>query len=604
MMKKISEKLRVLISDILRPAKIARQMIIRLTIFIVLPVILVGIFLINYSYNTLYRQTIQQVGSDNLRVKSILVDTFINVTNIAEEIYNDRILQKYLMSSSVESEKEKLVLDNIDDRISSALRKNTFISSIHIYTTNQIVNSSSHISIASDEIIEECFIKADVPSSSIWGTFPTVTTDKDNPELVLICTFPLEKADNPAILVINISSNYLRNRIQNNTLTTMLSVDNSNIVFSTVRSLQDTPMPVEIDHTKKYYSHKGIFNFEDEKEIGSIDALPIYLSNNTIYVYTLDLDAYNQIMTVMFTNVLIILGIIIVAIIGIVLHASYLSRRIVSLKASMKGARDGNYDDIIDSLRGDDELTETFNDLKALIKDVKRKDAKMYEAQIKEQKFLNEQSKMEAKLLSNQINPHFIYNTLETIRMLALEANAREAANAIVLLAKSMRYVLNNTMIYSTTLQKELDYIEVYLKIQKIRFQERLEYKIEIEDKIITAHHQIVPLLIQPLVENAVIHGLESVIEKVTIMIRVREENEKVLAIYIEDSGYGMDEETLKSIQDSLIPGAPSKNSSIGLQNIQRRINLLHGPEYGIVIDSIRNKGTYIKLTLPFDTLS
>ncbi|TAH64598.1 MAG: hypothetical protein EWM47_12275 [Anaerolineaceae bacterium] len=601
MMNKIIEKLSVFISDLRRPAKIAKQMVIRLTIFIVVPVLIVGIFLVRYSYNTLYRQTIQQVESDNLRVKSILVDSFINVANIAEEIYNERLLQQYLMSSSVEFEIEKMVLNNIDNRITSILRKNTFISSIHIYTTNQAIDDSNHISIASEAIVKECFTKADVPASSIWGTFPTVSKDKDNPEIILICTFPLEKSDNPAILVINISSNYLRNRIQNNTLTTMLSVDNSNVFFSTIRSLQDTPMPVEVDYTKKYYSHKGIFFFRGEKEIGCIDTLPIYLSNNTLYVYTLDLEAHNQIITVLITNILIIIGIILVAIFGIIFHASYLSRRIVSLKSSMKGARDGNYDDIIDSLRGDDELTETFNDLKALIKDVKKKDAKMYEAQIKEQKFLSEQSKMEAKLLSNQINPHFLYNTLETIRMLALKANAREAANAIVLLAKSMRYVLDNSMVYSTTLKKELDYIEVYLKIQQIRFQERLDYKIEIEDSINPVHHQIVPLLIQPIVENAVIHGLESVEKKVMITIRVKEEKNNTLMISIEDTGYGMDEETLKSLQSSLLPGAPNNNSSIGLQNIQKRINLLYGQNYGMVIESSRNKGTYIKLVLPYD---
>lgn len=86
---------------------------------------------------------------------------------------------------------------------------------------------------------------------------------------------------------------------------------------------------------------------------------------------------------------------------------------------------------------------------------------------------------MEFKMLSSQINPHFLYNTLETIRMRSIKAGNREVANGVKLLGKSMRYVLDNTATASTTLDKELDYIETYLAIQKLRFHDKINYSLK-----------------------------------------------------------------------------------------------------------------------------
>ena len=141
----------------------------------------------------------------------------------------------------------------------------------------------------------------------------------------------------------------------------------------------------------------------------------------------------------------------------------------------MGHASQGNYD-IIDTFKGDDELTDTFLNLKIMIGNIKQQELQMYEARIKEQTLVNQQQQMEYKLLASQINPHFIYNSLETIRMMSIGSGDRETASAIKLLGKTMHYVLENTGTASTTLDKELDYISSYLAIQKLRFEERFNY--------------------------------------------------------------------------------------------------------------------------------
>lgn len=119
----------------------------------------------------------------------------------------------------------------------------------------------------------------------------------------------------------------------------------------------------------------------------------------------------------------------------------------------------GDYN-IIEQFRGDDELSDTFKDLKLTVDAIHDKEAQFYEARIREQQLVNRQQQMEFEMLASQINPHFLYNTLETIRMQALSCGNRNVATSIKLLGKSMRYVLDNTGTSFTTLTKELEYIK------------------------------------------------------------------------------------------------------------------------------------------------
>ena len=194
----------------------------------------------------------------------------------------------------------------------------------------------------------------------------------------------------------------------------------------------------------------------------------------------------------------------------IFLFSSYFSKRIITLRETMHNASLGNYD-IADTFPGEDEISQVFADLNVMVQDILRKEAEAYEARIRTQELVNRQQKMEFKMLTSQINPHFLYNTLETIRMRSLKAGNREVAEAVKLLGKSMRYVLENTSTSFTTLEKELDYIKTYLAIQRLRFHDRVNYSVRIPPQMDVSGYQILPLLLQPIVENAILHGLEEV---------------------------------------------------------------------------------------------
>lgn len=201
-------------------------------------------------------------------------------------------------------------------------------------------------------------------------------------------------------------------------------------------------------------------------------------------------------------------------------------------------------------------------------------------------------------MLSSQINPHFLYNTLETIRMRSIKAGCLEVANAIKLLGKSMRYVLQNTATSFTTLQKELDYIQTYLAIQKLRFHDRVNYSLKIRTPMDLEEYSIFPLLLQPVVENAVLHGLEEVEENGRIIIHILTQ-ENNLHIVIFDNGRGMTLEEIDHMQQNMRNHPEDSSKSIGLFNIYHRIQLYYGDTYGIRVQSKPGFGTAVTLILP-----
>lgn len=203
----------------------------------------------------------------------------------------------------------------------------------------------------------------------------------------------------------------------------------------------------------------------------------------------------------------------------------------------------------------------------------------------------------EFNALQSQINPHFLYNTLETIRGQALCAGARDVANTTKALADMFRYNISKkgTMI---KLEDELANIDSYIQIQQIRFGNKFELVKKIDEDV--QHIRIPKLIIQPVIENALKYGLEAKLGKGMVSIwAFRTQDEMV--IVVKDNGVGMPPEQLRLINSALAENREiirSDNSSIGLTNINARIKLIYGNQYGVTISSAQNIGTAVTLHL------
>lgn len=216
--------------------------------------------------------------------------------------------------------------------------------------------------------------------------------------------------------------------------------------------------------------------------------------------------------------------------------------------------------------------------------------------------------KMEAELhaLQNQINPHFLYNTLEVIRGRALVQNAQDIADMTEALATIFRYNINRPGDVAT-LQEEIDNVRNYMLIQNCRFGDRFRFETEIEDVedgILT--HVLPVLTLQPLVENAIYHGINERINGGRIRLKAYL-TQRDLLIIISDNGKGMDDVTLQEIHRKLVgasEGLPvekktGRGTGIALTNVNQRIKFYFGKEYGLDVKSTLGIGTTITITIP-----
>ena len=378
-----------------------------------------------------------------------------------------------------------------------------------------------------------------------------------------------------------------------------VSVDDGVVFYASDWGDYGKPQLIDIDYDVNYFEYSGREIIKGRVCFVGVSTLRLYQSDSRIYVCTINDQSYDNILGIIQTCLIIILLAIVVP--GILIHffTSYLTKRVSALRDVMHQASNENYD-FQEIVRGDDELSEVFSDLEVMVQHIKEKDALMYKTLLNEQELANEQQKMEFKMLASQINPHFLYNTLETIRMKAYTAGDREVATAIKLLGKSMRYVLENNGTAFTSLQAELNHIEIYMKIQKLRFGEKFDYAFMVEEGIDVGKCITLPLLLQPVVENAIVHGLEEKETGGIVTIRVmRLAEEKELCIAVMDNGCGMEPETLERLREDIATKNPQKKESIGLYNINQRVKLCYGNAYGMTIDSVRDRGTTIALHLP-----
>ena len=204
--------------------------------------------------------------------------------------------------------------------------------------------------------------------------------------------------------------------------------------------------------------------------------------------------------------------------------------------------------------------------------------------------------------LQNQINPHFLYNTLDGIRSETLIAGLDNVAEMTEALAIFFRYTISNDE-NLVTIEDEIDNCRTYFKIQQYRFGERISLKINLEDEELGAY-MIPKLTLQPILENSIIHGTEMKIGNGTTTIDIKKEDD-IIVIEVGDDGVGMDEDALERLNRRLDSGVSETHNNkkpvggIALNNVNNRIHLIFGPEYGVHVFSLKDIGTTVEITIP-----
>ncbi|MDH6426858.1 two-component sensor histidine kinase [Paenibacillus odorifer] len=296
-----------------------------------------------------------------------------------------------------------------------------------------------------------------------------------------------------------------------------------------------------------------------------------------------------------FVKKLVVIIFALILLIGLLLGyrlARSIVRPISKLTKKMKQIEKGDLDNLEEQSLGvvsqtaQDEVSQLNRTFKMMIRRIRELIDENYAKQL----IIRE---TELKALQAQINPHFLYNTLESINWLAKmnkQAKISEMVEALGYLFRSS-IGLKDPLI---TLEKEITIVRNYVIIQKTRFDERLDFRMDVPEHL---HDALIPkLTLQPLIENAIRYALEPNIEPCTISITVSEE-EQGLDIRVSDNGPGMSAEFIKDLQMGRVK---TRGEGIGLANIAERIQIVFGPEWGTSIESKPGQGTTIHVRIPY----
>ena len=280
----------------------------------------------------------------------------------------------------------------------------------------------------------------------------------------------------------------------------------------------------------------------------------------------------------------------IILVIVALLFSRFMARSITlpiqKLRDSMKKVQEGDFsvsDVVVDSKNEIGSLTKSFDVMTHRIHE-------LMEQNVHEQE---EKRRSELKALQSQINPHFLYNTLDSIIWMAEGKKNEEVVLMTASLARLLRQSISNED-EVVPIANEVEYARGYLTIQKMRYKDKLEFQIDVDSSIL--YIPLIKLVLQPIIENAIYHGLKYKESKGLLIVKgFMKDGNAVLQVI--DDGVGMDEETLAHIYDKHKVNYHS--NGVGVYNVQKRLKLYYGEDYGITYTSELGKGTTATITIP-----
>ncbi|WP_284640681.1 cache domain-containing sensor histidine kinase [Paenibacillus silviterrae] len=298
-------------------------------------------------------------------------------------------------------------------------------------------------------------------------------------------------------------------------------------------------------------------------------------------------DRIDQIMRTLFLIIgACILSLVLVA----VLFSNRLSGPIRSITRQMSKIESGNFNTQV-TVQSADEVGLLARGFNKMVVRLQSYIDEVYVAQIK-------QKQAELNALKSQIRPHYLYNTLEVIRMSAVANDDHEVGDMILSLSHQLKYVLDYGQ-ETVPLSEEKMNIEQYFKLMEFRYGEhRLAMEFRFETELLSM--PIPKLSVQPLVENAIYHGIMRKAGKGTVRITAERGSEGHICITVDDDGVGMSADTLERVRAKLRGEQPGESGSgIGLKNVHDRLAALYGPDYGLQINSTQHIGTSVRLVIP-----
>ncbi|MBM7571026.1 cache domain-containing sensor histidine kinase [Aquibacillus albus] len=559
--------------------------------FILLSFSIGGISILQHAFNVyneeIYRQSAQSLGVSSNSIENELK----KMERLSFQVATDSHIQSYLKRlKDNQSEYEKYIVENdIKDRLLQLGALNKYVDSLQVYDlSGKEYATGKDIEILSKDRIQEVDAKASVKKGGVEWVFP----NREDPALITArkirsysdYDFSFEPLGLVAVRmnVAEVVSDF----------TSTINGENAQLAIFDENNQQVYPVDTRLSsaYTAAINNEKGYSLIKDNRERYFITYSPAQHTKWTYMIVTPYSSLFNAITSVRAAVISLYTIMFIVVAYMSMRFVNGIIKPIEGLNKKMEIVQTGELDPFYsneDVKYYRDETGKMHENFNIMMNQINHLIAENYKKQlvIKEAEF---------KTLQAQVNPHFLYNTLESINWSA----KMEGKDRISRMAESLGYILQSSinMKESTiTLEKEMTIVEKYIVIQSYRFEERLDFQTEISEEL---YHCMVPkFTLQPLIENAIRYGLQQMVGTCTIRVIGKKVKDNII-LTVEDNGPGMDADFLPKLKNG---DYQPQGTGIGLRNIDERIQMIFGKKYGIKIESTKVKGTKVYVMLPYE---
>lgn len=547
-----------------KSAGVQYKLIFYYALFALLPMFLIAVFTYGNTkkiqLERLYEELSYQIEHTikNLDEKA---NSYYAVSNM---FYMDNTLQSYLTADYSQRGYEDLY-SYVDDLFSNVKTFNPDITKISVYTSNRTLPQDEYYFYLLDpEKLPDWY-----QTTGNGGVMHMQNTGNGTISFTRKLNF-YESGQYQIFVYMEITEDYLNQ---------MLGLGDEEI---TMVLLNDAGEIQASNHPELIGKNMASINLEKQ----------IFMKNNTAYCGQLqmftDSRRYDKEAGLAASrNFLVFFVSAVLALVAIYLYSRSFRNKVDKVRQGARSIGEGKLDYRIflsENGRGRDELDEIADSVNQMGEQIHTLIEESYKKEL-------DRKISELNLLQEQINPHFLYNALSSISVLAMGNGDKAASRAILYLSDFYRITLSKGK-QDITIREELNLLESYLKIQRMRFDDSIEVEYELDESLLDVH--VVKLTLQPIVENAIHHGRDDDSEVFHILIRLFEEQEKTVFEVIDD-GCGMDPEKLMDLQNSM----NHSEGGYGLRNVNIRIKLQYGPQYGVYIESERGFGTKIRIEFP-----
>lgn len=576
--------------------KFGRRMYFTYLIGGLLPMLLISVYLVHGTNKILVEQAENTEMVELEGIKRQILEIQNTMTTMSQYFYFDEKLEE--ISGKQYDDYQEMIEDYREYTAFLDYRKyyNNLIARISVYMRNKTLKGNMNFVVVDEQIEQqEWYQKVGSEGNSVvWAYLPNTTYYGYDHALALTRMIKTKSGEAVGVLAIYLRPERFEDMLLEREGTAFILLNGETVIshkgtdteYDKIAGFISGQKEDEYQERIKIDGREYVITVINVRQKNTKDCMQV-VSVRAVQDIIGDARKYN-VRSILICCLSVILACVIIA------HACELfSKRLEHFYKQMQKASDGKFD-LEPMPYKNDEFTELYDYLCDMIQSIQRLLADIYREQLHAEQLKTQQKDAEFKMLTSQINPHFLYNTLETIRMKAVINQQQDIAELVSMLAKILRSAIRAGE-NSVSIQEEMELAECYLKIQNYRFGDKIRYHIELNEEL--AQYRMLSLVLQPIVENAIIHGLEKKEKEGYIEIDASRDEDDII-FTIEDDGIGISEEKLKEIRQELQSNR-LRGEHIGIFNVQYRIRLKYGERYGVSIDSKVEKGTRVEIKIP-----